>query len=223
MKVISKKNTRLLVKGGTYEVVYLSNSPSSRYSRICLKDINGSYNPSYFSDLNGNDLPKTNKAFKTSSVKFEDIKKGMLVKIQGNFKTLIKDKIYIVSDAFTTVQNSKYLNNYKRRFIKFKGVNRKYTFNYYNFKILPTDEAREININRVVGNNTEVVGKNVSYSDLVTEKDILLSLVQSISDKRRNNLSIEEWTIQKINTNLKISDIEKIKKITIEEMLEILN
>lgn len=220
MKVISKKNTKLLVKGGVYDVVSLSNQ---RHSRIHLKNI-GSYTSTDFTDLDGNELPKKDIKFKSRYVKFEEIRKGMLVEVCGDYKTLIRGKIYIVSDKEEDLYKSTYgTSTYKTPYLKFKGVKRRYVYNNWNFRVLPTDEAREININRVFSDDKSVIDDGTKYSDIVTKKDILTLLAHSISDKKRNNLSIEEWAVRKLNTSLRISDIDEVKDMKVSDVLKLLN
>ena len=63
MYVIAKTNSKRLIKGSTYEVDKLFNSGTnqSRWmeGRIMLKEIKGWFKVNQFSDVNGNNIPKT--------------------------------------------------------------------------------------------------------------------------------------------------------------------
>jgi hypothetical protein len=56
MIVISKVDTKRIVKGQKYEILVLNNAPTNTKKAVYIKNI-GSFVAKNFTDINGNDLP----------------------------------------------------------------------------------------------------------------------------------------------------------------------
>jgi hypothetical protein len=216
MKVISKIDTRILVKGGEYEVSTMFNSGNQWSEKIYLKGVSNYYKPSDFNCLNKKSLPKIN--YQAEKEKINEIRKGSLLECVGVFKSLFKNRIYVVESVFYSTTINTDVS------IKFKGIDRVFKFSKNNFRVLSKSESRTTNINIINDNDNRVITSNgVNYSKIADTSEVLTSIFQSVCDKNRNNLSIEKWAVSKINNRLNIEDLENYKNMTLDEILKILN
>ena len=192
MIVVSKKNTKRLIKGERYEVVELKNSDTSRsrtryvngkyvpyidtHGYLYIKDPNGpghiGLSTSGFSDIDGKELPKIDWGTRPASspierYEFKDLKKGdILVCRSRRYKTLEQGTKYRIADLKTVSKNVPTYNGGTRTVtessVKFEGLNRWFSWNTWSFRKLSTGEAREIHLSSLFGENDEKLSVDVS-------------------------------------------------------------
>lgn len=235
MKVISKIDTKKLIKGVTYEVSYLHNF-NGMSSVISLVGISGSYSPKNFTDLNGNDVKKVNyRRYKNDNIlNFKDIIKGdILVCESKSYKTLMEGGYYEVEEKeekksynHSTIPGLRKMSMTKK-YIKFVGINRKFIFNSYRFRKLSLDEKREFDLSKVLGEKSPDIIKtsNINKLDLMSDKDkfktLIDTLCKSILDESRHELSILEWACKKTSDKINITkkDYKDILEMPLKDIL----
>jgi hypothetical protein len=234
MIVISTKNSKRLVKGGKYEVLSLFNNGSNnRYveGTVYIKNL-GRFSVETFTDTLGNVLPKINiSPTQVTPLKFDDLKKGdIIVCISDNYKTLMKEGFYRIEELEKIIKSVGYFGYQKKEcFIKLEGISRKLLFSSWNFRKLNTDELREINLNQLLNNQSInlIKTKNIKKIDLIPNKNefLLKSIAKSICDPKRNNLSIIDWSCQKVDDKMGLTsqDFELIMSMTLKEILNLLD
>jgi hypothetical protein len=241
MYVIAKSDSKRLIKGSTYEVDKLFNSGTnqSRWmeGRIMLKEIKGWFKVNQFSDVNGNNIPKTdiNNVLTNfnESIKFEDLKVGdILICKTDHYKTLIDGGYYKIESLDSIHKNVKSWNGNSytniERSIKFVGVKRKMKFNSWYFRKMTTQELREANLNELLHNEKlNVIDKPISrkldYSEN-SNLDLMKSLALSILDPNRHKLSIVDWACEKHSRKLGIQrkDYENLLDLSLKDLLELI-
>lgn len=235
MQVICKKDTKILIKGNTYEVLTLNSSRG----RLTLKNIKGIYSVNNFTDTNGNQLPKidiTNKIteniLKPWKVKISDLKIGeLLLCTSDRYATYNKDALYQIEDLKYVPKKRTYLKNtitYNKEYIKFVGIERYILFSGWRFRKLTKEETRDISLKSVLHNEHPNIKKNKDNRKLDSSKnknlDIISNLCYSILDKNRHKLSIVDWSCRKPNNNLGIkkSDYDIFLNMKLKDILELI-
>jgi hypothetical protein len=234
MIVICKRETKRLVKGVRYEVQNLWNGGTNQRwleGKVEIKGI-GRFVVNNFTDINGNDLPKTNlinpaPQRSVNTLNFEEIKEGdILICLSDSYKTLIKNGMYKVEskESIDKVYGSwRGSDNY----LKLSGVNRRLKFSPWRFRALNPEESREISLKSLLDNEDPDIITSTKFRkiDMVVdkEKELIKILSKSILDENKHHLSILQWACRKsggymgVNEDdyksildLKVSDIIKI-------------
>lgn len=231
MIVIAKKSTGKLIGGYRYEVVSLKNSGTNRWGEgtVTLKDI-GTFNVSHFTDTNGNPVDKRDILKERKEFKFEDIKKGdILVCERNQYKGLVPGNMYKIVDLKTTTKTEKDWQGKDRvrvtKFIKLEG-HRFIQFNSYAFRMLNSNEIREISLSKVLDNEVfdYSVDTSVRMIDTVKEKDLELMkiLSRAIIDSKRHHLGVVDWACSKINHRMDINpkDFDNLLNMSLKDILE---
>jgi len=239
MKVISKKNTRILIKGCQYEVYRIWNDGSNswRDGMLQLRKFGPILSVENFTYINGKKLSRINYSATGAEeryirLEFKDVKKGdiLLCETDG-YKTFVKDGMYKVEKTIT-VKGTRInfvgtMLPIEKKYIKFVGIKRKIIFNGWNFRKLTVDENRKKSLSEILeGEKYKIIlsGDDVRNIDLVDDKDdILLKILsKSILDKNRHHLSIVDWACEKIGDKLSIKkeDYEPYMNMTFAEILE---
>lgn len=236
MIVISKKDTKRLIKGVRYEVENLWNNGNIQSwlnGKVQIKGI-GRFDVDNFTDDNGNPLPRINYSSNTISTResllsFSDIKEGdILVCTSDYYKTLLKGGMYKVESKIE-IQNNKYSWSRNDEYIKFKGVERKLKFNPWNFRSLNAEESRDISLMAVLEDVQPDIITTTKFRkiDKVENKDIELikTLAKSIIDPNRHHLSVVEWACRKTGSNLGlvVDDYKSLMDLTLSDILKILD
>lgn len=227
MKVISKVNTKRLVKESSYDVVKLQNSNSNqnRYhrGRVTIKlndDVTQGFSINNFKMENGSDLPQIDFVsdwWKLNHINPWDlritesnIKEGdFVVYTRYSHRSLITDKKYKVEKVNIRTYKSPYGNSHSEVEIKVEGSTRFYKS--YSFRKCTMEETRDTNLKLVFGEDADVmiVDKKKRKIDIFTEEEkqkILLEILfKSAVDKNRNNLSVVDWAISKIGYTFKLN------------------
>lgn len=179
MKVISKVDTKRLVKGATYEAVRLINKDDGSVTFFrSLIEIEGGLKsiPRNFTLENGNPLPEIN--YISTSYKppiayiYEPskLKIGDILKCRRDSTYLKAGKLYQIEDVVH--ERKKYGVDIK---IKVKGHNR--YISTYNFGLPSKDELREISLRSIL----EDVSVDLSV-------DTNSRIIDSLSTKEKNEI-----------------------------------
>jgi hypothetical protein len=233
MIVICKKDSKRLIKGFSYEVLYLRNTINSRGNtgRVSIKGI-GSFSVNNFSDSSGNELPKIDYTATPEEIKefkFENLVKGdFLICKVDKYKTLIKGNTYKIESLNTTTTESKSYNGtiytYHNHFVKFEGTQRKLKFSNWCFRPLTTGETREITLDKVLKDKDfEVIDmKKHRKIDLIKnkEEELLKVISKSLLDPNRHHLSVIEWGCRLSNLNITKDDYDCLLNLTLKDILE---
>lgn len=228
MKVISKVNTKRLVKGAVYDVVKLqaSNTGQNRYfrPRVTIRlnsEINQNFSVNNFKLENGDDLPQidwTSEHYKLNHYNWSElriteknIKEGdYVVYTRNSHSSLITDRKYKVEKINHRVYNSTFGNQFSEIEIKVEGSTRFYKS--YSFRKCTADETRETNLKLVFDENSDLEKVDKSkrkfdyYNPEEKERILLEILFKSAIDKNRNNLSVVDWAITKIAESMKLKN-----------------
>lgn len=220
-KTASSKST---VKGAKYEVLKLSNKRDPSNSKwffprviIEIKDgVNTSLSVKNFTQLDGTPLPEENY----TSPKFDNIpswkdgyidddnmvKKGEYVIYKLNLsKSLVNGSIYKISDV--KVNKGRWSSDI---YIKIDGQSR--WLSSRSFRKLSLREARDINLKEVLEQETGVAKIDLSIrkidrlSEIEKTKILVSTIVQSMLDVNRNNMTILEWAINKVGKQYDINE-----------------
>lgn len=232
MKVISKSNTKRLVKGAVYEVLKLENlkTPNNFRCSVIIKlneTLSKSFNTKSFALEDGTDLPEINwesdewkdqtTNWRQGRITHDNIKKGDYVVYNRNsHKGLIFGKKYKVEEVNIVNHKNTWGGNTSHNWtevqIKVEGSSRFYKS--YSFRKCTPQESRDITLNVLFDEETglEKVDKNVrkidKYDESTKEQLLIKILLSSMLDSNRNNMSVIEWAIHKIANqySLKESD-----------------
>jgi len=244
MKVVSKVNTKRLVKGATYEVINLINNPTSQKNRwhrfritVKLNDgVSQSFSVLNFKMENGDELPKIDwecQNHKMTHINLweyritkDNIKEGDYVVYQRNsHSSLVEGKKYKVDKINIKVYKSNFGNSHEELEIKVEGATRFYKT--YSFRKCTADETRDINLKLVFDENPDLAKvdkkkrKIELYSEVEKTKILTEVLFKSALDKTRNNLSVVDWAIKKVGSTYGLTpeDFEKILDKTLEKII----
>jgi hypothetical protein len=223
MKVVSKVNTKRLVKGASYEVIKLINNPTAQKNRwhrfrvtVKLNDgVSQSFSVLNFKMENGDELPKIDwecQNHKINQINYLDYritkdntKEGDYVVYQRNSHTsLVEGKKYKIEKLNIRVYNSTFGHTYEELDIKVEGASRFYKS--YSFRKCTAEEIRDINLKLVFDENPDLLKvdkkkrKIELYSEEEKSKILAEVLFKSALDKTRNNLSVVDWAIKKIGS-----------------------
>lgn len=245
MKVKSKVNTKRLVKGAIYEVMKLQAAPSQNFytkNRVLIK-MNSNHNQwfsiSSFTLENGSPIPQidwTSDFFKMNNVNpwelritDKNLKAGdYVVYIRNTHSTLVPDRKYKVEDVKVRTYSSSYGNHsWTDIDLKLEGSTRYYKSN--SFRICTPDEVRETNLKLVFDETSDlqVVDKKKRNFDFFTEEDkqkmLIEALFKAAVDKNRNNLSVIEWAISRIEPTLKLKrdDFEELLTRNLKSIIDL--
>ena len=239
MWVICKKGSTKLVKGHSYEVVSMNNSPASTYKSVRLKDFGG-YSVKNFTTTDGKPLPEidiplpANFYNRFELLKGEDVSKGdIIVCMRDNYKSLVKEGMYRVEEITRKVTprtsyNGTILTPYVEYFIKFEGVKRKLKLNGWCFRKLTTAEARELALNQLLFDETTglITTNDTRKIDLVQDKNLeLLKIIsKSILDPNRHGLKILDWGVQQVSkkTEVKVDDYADLLEMSLKDILDLI-
>jgi hypothetical protein len=228
MIVICKKDSKRIIKGFSYEVSYLRNTPNSRGNtgRVSLKGI-GSFSVNNFTDISGNELPKIDYSAPhepTKEFKFENLVKGdFLICKVDRYKTLIKGNTYKI-ESLNTIESGSGNYRYNSHFVKFEGTQRKLKFSNWCFRPLTVGEVREITLDKVLKDKDfEVIDmKKHRKIDLIKnkEEELLKIMSKSLLDPNRHHLGIIEWGCRLSNLNITKDDYDSLLNLTLKDILE---
>lgn len=244
MKVRSKVNTKRLVKGALYDVMKLHNNNVNnlRYfrPRVVVKlteTLNQNFSVNNFTLEDGSQLPEidwTSDEYKMNHVDFwslrineTNLKEGdYVVYIRNSHSTLINNRKYRVEKIKQKKYNSYSGHGYIEIEIKIEGSTRFYKS--HSFRKCTPDEIRETNLKLVFDENTdlEVVNTKKRKFEFFTkeeqEKLLMEMIFKSAIDKNRNNLSIIEWAISRIDPTLKLKE-DDFKEILEKDLKSIID
>jgi hypothetical protein len=236
MIVISKIETKRVLKGVKYEVEDLWNSGNSSKwinGKLKIKGINYLFLVSNFTDLNGDPLPKidiTSQKVKTKRLDFDTIKNGdILVCTANNLKTIIGGCFYIVEDKKTIKRvYSAFSHNIEDKYIKLTGINRWFKYSQFNFRQPTQMELRDISLSKVLGENSEkILTKTIRKIDTVGNKNLeLIKILSSaVIDPNRHHLGIIEWTVKKSGNlmGIKESDYSDLLDLKLSDIIKIID
>lgn len=238
MVVICKKGTIKLVKGLPYQVVTLENSKKDEIGRVWIKDL-GWYSVNNFETTDGQPLPKINIARKEPTEKrleFSDISKGdILICKTDNYKTLIKNGMYKIQEVSSISKQVKGWSGVMRtqvdNYVRFEGVSRKLMFNSWNFKKLPTDQAREMALEQILNDTPDKVMRtdfrNTRKIEHIENKDeeLMSILAKSILDVNRHQLSIVDWAVQQLGKKMDLTrnDYSHLMNMKLKDILKLID
>jgi hypothetical protein len=229
MRVISKKSTTRLVKGGEYEITQIWNDGDSKYmeGRCIIKDI-GTFEVKDFIMTDGSPIGRMKIEVKREY--FSDLKKGDI--IVSNYdvgKSFVKDQMYVVEDTKSTTTPTEYGRMSTTNYIKFEGFPRWYIFNSWKFRQLTKEKAREISIDGILSSKKPpTITKRPKRSiDVLENKDEILIKVlsESICGKYRNNLGVVDWAVEKVGNKFGIQkkDFDHLMKMSLEDIIKIVD
>lgn len=241
MKVIAVRSTKKIIKGCSYVASSLYNDGTNRVwveGKVHIKDI-GRFSVNNFTTEDNKPLPKINiieKIDQRKPFEFSDIKKGdILICKTDKYVTLVKNAMYKIEDFSTKTYSKSRWNGtqytYSENYIKFEGVSRKLIFNNYRFDKLPSDQAREIVLNKVLYDEDDDIIRTDFKSnrkiDFIKNKELELMKVisRSLLDDNRHHLDIIDWGCIQIDKNLKLvkddySDLLNMKLVDILKLIE---
>lgn len=248
MYVISKINTKKLVKGSKYKVYRIKNlRMPNKYFYACvyikLNDNSSSnismFRPNSFVLEDGSSIPEINwdsEEFKSQFELYNETKIDQNTKIgdyvvyvNNTHKSFVYNKKYKISDIHI-IGDPQNPNIFYDIHIKLEGMNRWYK--HRSFRKCSLGEIREITLNVMTDEKTidelvEKVNKKVRKIDLYDEKEkektLLRTLTISALDRDRNNLSILEWAIQKIGKKLSLKESDFNNILKDDSVLKLLN
>lgn len=242
MKVICKKSTARLVKGGIYEVNRLIAGSSINRPYLLLKGF-GRHSINSFSNMDGTPIERkdwTSPDYNTVSEEIKNtnisdvrvLKKGDLVVCRHQFSKYIDlNKIYKIAEikyeekmiAGTWSINHKLRN----QSLKIEGYNK--WLSPYRFRLCTTQEKRTISLSGLLGDQTGITSVEMKSRridriyGLEKDKIILSTLFSAIVDPSRNNATIIEWAAKKGKRNYDINekDFEPFSKLKISDIINI--
>lgn len=230
MKVIAKKQTAKLVKGSEYEVTRLKNSTASKHKSITVKvgDVSYHSNPNNFTMLDGKDLPlrdwNSSDVENLESTYINDVrkvKKGDIVICKYSSKLFIPGNMYRISDILYEEKQVKTTwsqtpRTIKCQKIKVEGYNG--WLSPHRFRTCTSQEKRSISLGGLLGETVNIdtkfakVRKIDRYDEKTQTKVIIQCLVNSIMDPSRHEMSVIDWTLQKVGKkeDLNMDDLKKV-------------
>lgn len=244
MKIKSLKSTNKLVRGAVYEALALYNNNSKKlnhFSPYVIININGypyRTSTSNIKNEDGSDLPEINwecevyKDMKANSGQYlntDDVKIGDYVTPRNNtLKSLIIGRKYKVTNVQKIKHESisKYSKEWVETKISIEGSNRLYSA--FTFKKCSVSESRNINLNEVLGQPTDLekanttVRKIETFSDTDRDRILISVLMTAVLDRSRNNMSIMQWAVKKIGSRYSVieSDFDNLLDNTIKSIVE---
>jgi hypothetical protein len=245
MKVICLKNTKKLVKGSIYEVLYLNNldNKTSHYFRpsitIRLNDFsNCSFGIANFKLENGKNLPEINwSSDEWKNTKIENsksiigdsnpVKVGDYVTYLRNaHKSLINGRIYRISDVRQIKHTFHNGSTWAETEIQVEGSSRFYKT--YSFGKCNPQKAREISLSSLFDQETgvELIDKSTrkidKYDPLEKEKLLIKILMSASFDINRNNMTIIEWACRKTGNQFSVepNDFNAICDLPVSKLIE---
>lgn len=228
MIVIPIEDRGKLVKGKKYKAEAIKNSGSNQWGEgtVYIKGFSR-YPVKIFVGEDGNEIPKIDYS-NYSSIEPSTLKVGDLMVCKSDrFKNLISGNIYRIEDIRVKHKSNSW-RKWSEYYLKFEGYSRYILFNNWKFKILPTDETREIALSSVLENkefNFKVnsLSRKIDLSEN-KEKDLLIFLSRSICDPKRR-LDAIDWACEKMKGSLGIKkeDYDPLLNLTLKEILEIVN
>ena len=215
MKVIAVTNSKRLIKGNQYEIAYLYNSNPRQNGRLGLKELVGSFRTSAFTKLDGSEIDKINIQIERSSrVRIDDIIVGDILVCNSGHIALIKNGFYKIEKI-----------NINNHTVKLEGIDRPYKYN--NFRKVSTQEAREINLEKVINKNDLIKKKGLRKVDYLENKELELMKVISLSitDIYRHKLDILDWGISKSAKKLGLirEDFNELKEMKLKDILSLID
>lgn len=223
MKVISKKDTKKLIKGHVYETDFFNNDPKITTHRYYFRRISikgrGYFTVDNFTLTDGKPIPNIlyDKRTPKAAVKnFSDLKIGDVIVCLSDirFKYLIEGGKYKIA----SIDQSRYT-------FKLEGYNRELTWSTWNFRALTIQEMRDLTLSQIFDKEENFSVDFKRKFELKTNKDHLLiqTLAKSITDKNRHDLSVLDWAIRKNGEHLKIKaeDFKDLLDKPLKEVLEI--
>ncbi len=231
MKVIALKNTKNLVKGATYDVYRLF--AAGNYKRVVIKlnkDNKVNYAITNFKLSDGNPIPLID--WKSDEIEDRpiyiderNIKIGDYIKYTRNSHVgLINGSIYKIEDIKISKRST--YSNYSDISIKIYGS--KTYYKSYSFVKCSDQESREIQLKSLFEEESGfmVADKNVNKLSFYSEDEqkviLINSLMTSALDKKRNNMSVVDWALKKVNNyNIKEEDYKNILDQNFNTILEI--
>lgn len=228
MRVISKKNTKRLVKGAVYEVLKIRNlKPNTKgyfssYITIRINDNDLTFVVSNFTLEDGGIIPEINWESIDYTSNKDNINKTRInsdnppkvgdyvkyIRNRNSHKNLEYNNTYRISD--TREREVKYGNITRKVYdIKIEGCNRFYKSK--SFRKCNTQEVREISLSDLFGEDNSVKKINTKsrkidqYDNETKERILTKMLITSILDTNRNNMSVVDWTCK----NGKIFSVNK--------------
>lgn len=246
MNVICIKSTKRLVKNATYKVAKLSNinAQSSRYFRPSItiylsETVFATFPLESFKPTVGDTFQTINwvsqdyaqfLSDREQTQITKDLKVGeYVVPKYDSLKTLIRGRKYKVTDVkINHHKNHAGIVSYSSIEIKLDGSNRYYIS--HNFRKCTQQEMREIGLNELFDekSETEKVNRFKRKFDYLTPEEkklvLLKHIIVSANDRFRNSMDIIDWTIEKTGKtyNIKTSDFEDLKTLTLTDILDIL-
>jgi len=234
MKVISKKDSRKLLKGYVYETDFFNNDQTKRttvgghsysysYKRISIKD-KGWFNIVDFTTTDGQPLPEIfyDKQVKKEPTKITDLKKGdVLVCLSDQrFKYLIKGGKYRIADI--RIRNPS--SNWSSGDVRLEGYSRWLMWSTWNFRKLSLQESRDLALSQIFDKEENFSVEFKRKFELKSDKDVVLveTLAKSILDKNRHELDVIDWGIQKNGGHFKLTkeDFNHLMDKPLKEILE---
>lgn len=214
MNLISKKNTKKLVKGAVYEALKIStrNPGNINYFRpwviIKINENQVGFRPDSFTLTNGDPIPDTDYV----SPSFQDVfsetsyLEGSKIKV-GDFvvykysrcKSLEPGKIYKISEIKSTERGSV---NHKWTEYKVKIEGSNILFGTYNFRPCSQQEVRDIALKKLFDEKVDIAKAGEApriidrYSDKYKDQVLLGLLVSASMDRHRHGMSILDWAVR---------------------------
>lgn len=243
MKVICKKNTSKLVKGGVYEVHVLRASTNNTRPTLTLKGA-GWHSIDNFTNVDGTPIERKDwtspqkiqhdeelKNTHISDVRV--LKKGDPVVCNSQFSKLIDyGKTYKIEDVKHDEQDVKSWSGKMSKLvtqkIKIEGYNR--WISPYRFRHCTTQEKRSISLGGLFDEQVDVavISRKSRKIDRMEKSDkdrvILSTLFSSMFDTSRNNANVIEWAAKKGKKNYDIqeSDFKPFLKMKISDIIKMI-
>lgn len=176
---VDPKKSKLLFK----DQIYLCNNVSRYIDEytVTIKKI-GRFDINQFTLLDGSDIPKIKTEpsntyyYLRLNGQLSDLMGKGLICNTNRLKTLIKDKLYYISDV---EYNPRMSGNRVSR-VKVKGSSLWYSV--YNFKELPTEVHRELSIDSLIGDGDKLTELTTYERDNLTQMELLQKVLMSMVD-----------------------------------------
>lgn len=228
---------RSLVKGAIYECLRTSmvSTNSTRYFRphVVIKYL-GNFIPDYFTLENGDPIPVTNwtategidSGYKTWVENAEQLTSGeILVCERESSKYLRRGEFYKILEVNKVQRGSS--GRWFDVKVKIEGYQR--WLSVGAFRRATQQELRQIQLSNLFDEKVPDmrVQRHIRKFDRNTSelkmKILIEATCKSLLDPKRNNLSVMEWAIQKIEPKLDLtpSDFDLIKDIDLERLLKL--
>jgi hypothetical protein len=241
MNLISKKNTKKLIKGATYEAVKISTQPpqpNQGYFRpwviVKINDNQIGFTPNSFTLQNGDDIPEMNwtshsyeEPLYMNRLQGENLKVGdYIINKQSSCKSLEPGKIYKVSEVFVK-DHPGYRGGpgWKEYKLKVEGSNIKWSL--YNFRHCTQQEVRDIALKKLFDEKVDIAKAGEApriidrYSPKYRDTFLLSLLINASNDPTRHGMSVLEWAVRAgQKQSVKMEDFTPILSRTIQSFIE---